>query len=71
MMLKGERRGQVIAHLAALGLAAGVSLYIGISGYPHLFWQLWGVWLYTGLVTLALILELLALMRRRRPVFGD
>ena len=66
LILRGDRRSRQIFNIAAWGLAAGIALWIGISSYPRLFWVLWGSWLYIGLATSVLILDVLTLAGRRR-----
>jgi hypothetical protein len=34
-------------------------MVIEVSSNPKLFWELWGIWLYTGLAARAMILEVL------------
>jgi len=66
LILRGDRRRQLVFHVAAWSLAAGLGLWIGMSSYPKLFWVLWGIWLYVGLAASALILEV-AMLANKRP----
>lgn len=50
------RRGQVF-RLVVLILTGGFSLLIALNSHPHLFWHVWGVWLYLILVVGGLVLE--------------
>jgi hypothetical protein len=68
LVLRGERRRWQVFDVAAWGLAVGVALLLGKSGYPKLFWVLWGVWLYVGLAASALVLEVLTLRRQKVQV---
>lgn len=65
-LVRGDRWRRQGLNVAAWGLAAGIGLLMGMSGYPKLFRVLWGVWLYTGLAAGALILEALTLAAERR-----
>ena len=68
----GHREHQSVFHLAAWGLATiliwfGYSvrlLTVTLQFHPG---QLWGLWLYTGLVSTVLILEVVAFATRGRP----
>jgi hypothetical protein len=66
IILRGSGRGRAVFHLAALGLAVGLALLIGLNSHPQLFWLLWGVWLYVVLSACAVILEVMILVQRRR-----
>ncbi len=66
LILCGDRRRQLVFHVAAWSLAAGLGLWIGMSSHPKLFWVLWGIWLYVGLAASALILEV-AMLAKKRP----
>jgi len=70
LILRGDRRRRQIFNIVAWGLAAGIALWIGTSSYPRLFWVLWGSWLYIGLATIALILEVLTMAAGSRPSQG-
>jgi hypothetical protein len=71
LILRGDRRCQLVFHVAALSLAVGLGLLlVGMSGYSNLSWELWGIWLYVGLAAIALILEVVMLATRRRPGQG-
>ena len=70
LILRGDRRRWQIFNIVAWGMAAGIALWIGMSSYPRLFWVLWGSWLYIGVATSALILEVLTLAGRRRRSQG-
>ena len=67
LILRGDRRRLQVFNVAAWGLAAGIGLLIGMFSYPKLYWALWGIWLYIGLTSSALILEVLTLVVGRRP----
>jgi hypothetical protein len=62
---RDDRRWQLF-NIMAWGLAVGISLLLGLSRYPRLFWVLWGVWLYIGLAIGALILEAATLAAGRK-----
>jgi hypothetical protein len=66
LILRGDGKGRRVFSIAACGIATGIGLLIGISSYPRQFVVLWGVWLYTGLATGTLILEVLALVKGRK-----
>ncbi len=66
LILRGDRRRQLVFHVAACSLVVGLGLWLGLSSYPKLFWVLWGVWLYVGLAASALILEV-AMLANKRP----
>jgi hypothetical protein len=40
-------------------LAIGFGLFIGLTNHPGLFWEVWGIWLYTALAISALLIEIL------------
>ena len=42
-------------------LAIGFGLFIGLTNYPGLFWEVWGIWLYTALAISALLVEILVI----------
>ena len=42
-------------------LAIGFGLFIGLTNYPELFWEVWGIWLYTALAISALVIEILVI----------
>jgi hypothetical protein len=67
LILRGDRWHRQVFNVAAWGLAGGVGLLIGTSNHPRLFWVLWGIWLYIGLATSTLTLEVLTLAAGRRP----
>lgn len=66
LILRRDCRYCQVFNIAAWGLAVGIGLLIGLSSYPRQFWVLWGVWLYVGLASCALILEVLTLTVGRR-----
>jgi hypothetical protein len=66
LILRGDRRRQLVFHLAAWSLVVGFGLWLGMSSYPKLFGVVWGIWLYIGLAASALILEVLTAGRRPR-----
>jgi hypothetical protein len=70
LIVHGDHRRRQVFSVAAWGLAAGISLLIGMSNYPRLFWLLWGLWIYIGLAAGALILEMHTLAVGRRPSQG-
>ena len=61
LILFGERRALQVFNAAALGLALGLCLLIGLSTHPNQFWVLWGVWLYIAVAAAALSLEILVI----------
>jgi hypothetical protein len=63
IILRGARRRLQLFNLVALVVSLAVCLLVVISGYPELFWALWGVWLYLGLVAGSVVLEVIALKR--------
>lgn len=70
LILRGDRRRQLVFHLAAWSFAVGLGLWLGMSGHLKLFWVLWGIWLYVGLAASALILEVVMLVARRKTSQG-
>ena len=56
IVLRRAQLSQQIFNLAAWVMALGIGTLIGLSGYPRLFWALWGVWLYIGLAFAQVIL---------------
>ena len=42
-------------------LAIGFGIFIGLTNYPELFWEVWGIWLYTVLAISALLIEILVI----------
>ena len=66
LILRRVRRHRQVFNIVAWGLAVGIGPLIGLSSYPRLFWVLWGTWLYVGLASSALILEVLTLAAGRR-----
>jgi hypothetical protein len=67
LIFRGDRPRLRLIHMVALGLAIGISLLFGLNNYPRLYWVLWGIWLFIGIAVIALILELLVRVARRRP----
>ena len=66
LILRGDHpRGQRFA-IAACCLAFFVGLFWGLNNYPKMFLVVWGIWLYIGLVSSALILEMLTMTIGRR-----
>ncbi len=59
-----RRRWQVI-HIIALALAAGPTLLLVVASFSSLRWELWGIWLYIGVATSALLLEVFTLNRAK------
>ena len=41
-------------------LAIGFGLFIGLTNYPGLFWEVWGIWFYIAVAVCALILEIIS-----------
>ena len=76
MIVYGDLRPRLAFHVIACSAAVIVGLMVGISGYYNRFWLLWGIWLYVGSLTIALILEIVVLVGKRRlppphiPNFG-
>jgi hypothetical protein len=66
LVVLGDHPRRRIFNAVAWGLAACVSLFIGVFTHPRLFWVLWGLWLYIALATIAPILKLLTLTMRGR-----
>jgi hypothetical protein len=66
LIVPGERQRQQIFHIAVWGLATAVGLWLLLfaSEWPQP--QLWGLWLYIALAPSVLILEVVALVARRR-----
>ena len=62
LILRGDRRRWQVFTIVAWGLAVDIGLLLGLSSYPRLFWLLWGIWLYVGVASTALILEVLTLV---------
>jgi hypothetical protein len=69
-ILGGDRQRRQVFHVAVWGLAAAAGLLLGVSDFSRLHWAVWGIWLYTGLATSALILEGLLLAAGRRASWG-
>jgi len=67
MILKGNRRWLQIFHITVLCLAGGLMLWAFSAESGLRMIQLWGPWLYTGVVLSELILEVLVFARRRVP----
>jgi hypothetical protein len=61
IILRGAGRRLQVFNLAALVVSLAVCLLVVFSGYPELFWALWGVWLYLGLAAGSVVLEVIAL----------
>jgi hypothetical protein len=59
-----DSRSRRLFHIVGLTLVAGLGWFILTTGGSGIRRFLWGMWLYYGLVTLALILELLAFNQR-------
>ena len=66
LILRGDHQRRQIFTIVACCLAIGVGLLWGMNNYPKVFWVVWGIWLYIGLTTSALILEMLTLSEGRR-----
>ena len=66
IILRRAQRLQQIFNLAAWVMALGIGTLIGLSGYPSLFWALWGVWLYIGLAAGQVILGIVDLSLKGR-----
>jgi hypothetical protein len=64
IVMSRAQLGQQIFNLVAWVFALGVCLVISLSGYPRLFWALWGVWLYIGLAAGQVILGIMDLSLR-------
>lgn len=64
IVLRRAQLSQQIFNLVAWVFALGVCLIISLSGYPRLFWALWGVWLYIGLAAGQVILGIVDLSLR-------
>lgn len=60
LLIPGQdhRRRQVFTIIAWV-LAIGFGIFWGLNNYPELYWEVWGIWLYTGLAVSALILEII------------
>jgi len=65
-LVRRDRRHRQKFNVATWGLAAGIGLLICMSRYPKFIWAVWGIWLYVGLATGALILEALTLAAEKR-----
>ena len=70
MILLEERRRLQMFNLVAWIVALVYCSLVVISGYPKMFWSLWGVWLYLGLSAGSVVLEVLALKRGRPGCLG-
>ena len=66
LTLPGERQRLQKFHVAVWGLAAAVGLWLLLSASEWPQRQLWGLWLYIALAPSVLILEVVALVARRR-----
>jgi hypothetical protein len=67
LVLHGDRRPVKAVGMGALAFAASAALFAGLSGFPHFFSILWGVWLFAGVAACALCLEVLTLVGKTRP----
>jgi hypothetical protein len=70
LILRGDHPRRQVFNIVTWGLAAGVSLLVGMlmglsDGLKYLRF-LWGIWLYIGLATIALVLEVSTLAAGRR-----
>jgi hypothetical protein len=70
LILRGDCRRRQVFSIVTWGLAAGVSLLVGVlmglsDGLKYLRF-LWGIWLYIGLGAIALVLEVSTLAAGRR-----
>lgn len=70
LVLRGDRGRKRVFNMVAWGLALGVALVMGLSGYLKFFWVLWGLWLYAALAACALVFEAMALRRGGTAVPG-
>lgn len=66
LILRGDHQRRQVFTIIAWILAIGAGLFLGMSNYPRSGWAVWGIWLYIGLALSALILEILALIERRK-----
>ena len=48
-------------------LAIGFGIFIGMTNYPELFWEVWGIWLYVAVAVCALILEIISNFSAHHP----
>jgi hypothetical protein len=70
-MILGERsRRQQVFHIIVLGLAASFALFMGTAGFSRFWWMLWGLWLYIGLIAIALVLEVLTFNSEKETRLG-
>lgn len=71
LVLFGDRPRRQVFGVVSWSLAIALSLLIGLSSYPRLFWVLWGVWLYTVLAAAGVVLEALVLAAGRKLRSSD
>ena len=67
ILLRGNSRIREKIHITAWALSASMALFIAVHELPHLFLQVWGIWLFIALAICALILELSTGHRSRNP----
>lgn len=67
LILVDNRRPRQMFNVAVWGLALSICLLVGLSAYPSLYWELWGIWLYIGLAASVLVLEVLMLAAEKKP----
>ena len=61
LILRGNNRLRQVFTFFSWILALVGALYIGLVNYPRLFWEVWGIWLYTALAISALLVEILVI----------
>jgi hypothetical protein len=68
LIWRGDQQRWHRFQMIVLGLAAGISLFLGLIDFSRPYWALWGVWLYIVLVVSMLILERLTFVAGRKLV---
>ena len=59
LTLRGDHPRRQVFTIIAWVLAIGFGIFWGMNNHPKLYWEVWGIWLYTGLAVSALILEII------------